>query len=201
MRAVLRLLTAIAMIAVCGYLVTQGFKIVQFSLAVANIDTLEQRVKIINDWATASGVGSIALQAGLGATPAIDDSQRYEMLSAMLSIKPLSSTDWLSIARVRLGMGQPMTDVLRSLSLSVLTGPNEEFVMVDRGIFGVTLWDSLSPDLKWRVAVDLTTGERGAREKIHAILSAEPETVRNELRGAMLATGRSPKEVERRLGF
>ena len=48
-----------------------------------------------------------------------------------------------------------MEQVLGSLKLSVLTGPNEGYVMAERGIFGVSLWESLSPDLKSRAAIDL----------------------------------------------
>ena len=48
-----------------------------------------------------------------------------------------------------------MEQVLGSLELSVLTGPNEGYVMAERGIFGVSLWEDLSPDLKNRVAIDL----------------------------------------------
>ena len=50
---------------------------------------------------------------------------------------------------------QPMEQVLESLKLSTLTGPNEGYVMAERGIFGVSLWEGLSPDLKSRVAIDL----------------------------------------------
>ena len=96
-----------------------------------------------------------------------------------------------------------MEQVLESLELSMVTGPNEGYVMADRGIFGVSLWESLPPDLKRRVAIDLAAGEItvAGNEKFRAVLSAQSEQVRNELRAAMLATGLSPKEVERRLGF
>ena len=101
-----------------------------------------------------------------------------------------------------------MEDVLGSLKLSMLTGPNEGYVMTERGVFGVSLWESLSPDLKSRVAVDLapmlfprTPAEGAVSGKFRAVLSAKPERVRNELREALVATGLSPKEIEQRLGF
>ena len=40
----------------------------------------------------------------------------------------------------------------------MLTGPNEGYIMADRGIFGVSLWESLPPDLKRRMAIDLAVG-------------------------------------------
>ena len=48
--------------------------------------------------------------------------------------------------------------VLGSLRLSMLTGPNEGYAMTERGIFGVSLWESLAPDLKRRVVLDLAGG-------------------------------------------
>jgi hypothetical protein len=71
--------------------------------------------------------------------------------------------------------------------------------MADRAIFGVSLWESLSPDLKRKVVIDLAGAE--TNEKFRSVLSVQPVGVRNELREALLATGLSPKEIEQRLGF
>jgi hypothetical protein len=94
-----------------------------------------------------------------------------------------------------------MDDVFGSLELSMLTGPNEGYVMEDRRFFGVSLWDKLSPDLKRRVANDLAAGEIFNGQKFRDLVSAQPEQVRNELRAALIAAGLSPKEIEKRLGF
>jgi hypothetical protein len=207
MRADIRLWTAIALIGACGFSVTRGSAIVHFSLAMANVDSSEKRDEIINTWSFVPEVASAALHAGLTKENDISDQKaansRREALSAILSIEPLSSLDWLSLSGVQLVTDQPMGQVLGSLELSMLTGPNEGYVVVQRGIFGVSLWESLSPYLKGRVAIDLAAGEITVtgNEKFRAILSAQPERARNELRAAMLATGLSPKEVERRLGF
>jgi hypothetical protein len=85
--------------------------------------------------------------------------------------------------------------------LSMMTGPNEGYVMADRGIFGVSLWEVLSPDLKRHAAMDLSAGEILDNGKFRAVLSTKSEGVQNELRTAILATGLSAKEVEQRLGF
>ena len=85
--------------------------------------------------------------------------------------------------------------------LSTVTGPNEGYVMADRGMFSVSLWEDLTPDLRRHVATDLATGEMPDRAKFRAILAAKSAAVQDELRKAMLATGLSPKEMERRLGL
>ena len=210
MRADIRLWTAIAMIGICGFSVGQGWRIVHFSLTMANIDSSEKRAEIINRWSAVPGLASTALRADL--TEEINPSdlqaanRRREAFSAILSIKPLSSIDWLSLSGMQLVTDQPMEQVLESLKLSMLTGPNEGYVMGERAVFALSLWDVLSPNLKSHVAIDLgpiprTPAEGAVRGKFQAVLSAEPERVRNELRKALLATGLSPKEIEQRLGF
>jgi hypothetical protein len=69
--------------------------------------------------------------------------------------------------------------------------------MAERGIYGVSLWQRLSPDLKRRVANDLAVDEY---PDILKILSTQPEQVRTELREALIAAGLSPQEVEKRVG-
>lgn len=212
MRASIRLLTAIALIAMSGLSVAQGWRIVHFSLATMNIDSSEKRAEITNTWRAVPGLASIALQANL--TDEINPSdmmvayRRRAILSELLSIRPLSSVDWFSLSGMQLVTNQSMEDVLASLKLSMLTGPNEGYVMTKRGVFGVSLWESLSPDLKSRVAYDLgptlfpnSPAEGAEGGKLRAALSAKPEHVRKEIREALLATGLSPKEIEQRLGF
>jgi hypothetical protein len=204
MRANIRFWTALIVIVTCAFSVVRGVSIVRFSLAMATIGS-ESRAEIIDTWATVPGVASTALQTKL--KEKIDPSNltaansRREALSAMLSIEPLSSTDWLSLSGVQLITDQPMDQVLATLMLSALTGPNEGYIMTDRGIFGVSLWEDLSADLKQRMAIDLAAKEPPANGRFRTVLSTKSEVVRNELRTGMLATGLSPKEVDRRLGF
>jgi hypothetical protein len=205
MRADIRLLTAITMIGICGFSMVRGWTIVHFSLAMVNISSSENRTEIINTWTAVPDVASAALQADLREKINISDSKeansRREAFSSILSIKPLSSVDWLSLSGMQLVTDQPMEQVLGSLELSMVTGPNEGYVMAERGIFGVSLWESLSPNLKRRAAIDLAAGDIPENEKFRAALSTKPEQARNELRKALLATGLSPKEIEQRLGF
>lgn len=202
MRIDIRLWTAIAMIGICGFSVARGWGIVHFSLAMANIDSSEKLAEIVNTWSSAPDVASTALQADLtediNPSDLIATTRRREVLSAILSIKPLSSMDWLSLSGLQQVTDQPMEQVFDGLKLSMLTGPNEGYLMAERGIYGVSLWERLSPDLKRRVAIDLATVE--INDRIRAVLFAQPQQVRDELRAAMLATGLSPKEVEQRLG-
>jgi hypothetical protein len=210
MRADIRLWTAIAIIGICGFSIAQGYRIARFSMV--NVHASENQAEILRTWAAVPGLASRALQSQLAGN--IDPSDlkaandRREVLSAMLTIRPLSSIDWLSLSGMQLLTDRPMEQVLESLELSVLTGPNEGYVMAERGIFGVSLWEDLSRDLKSRAALDLgpiiyprTPAEGAEWDKFRTVLATKSELVRNELRKALVATGISPNDIEQRLGF
>jgi hypothetical protein len=203
MRALIRFLTAMTLIGICGFTIIRGSEIVQFFVATANIESSEKRAELIKSWTSSSEVASAALQAELKDKIDISDAKaansRRETLSSILSIKPMSSVNWLSLSGVQFVTDQPMEQVADSFELSMVTGPNEGYLWADRGVFGVSIWDSLSSNLKRRVATDLTAPEVASNGKLRAVLSAKPERVRNELREALVATGLSPKEIEQRL--
>jgi len=171
-----------------------------------SIESLEKGAEALHPWTVVPGVASAALKAELrekidASAPKAADNRR-EALSATLSIEPLSPVNWLSLSGMQLVTDQPMEQVLESFELSMVTGPNEGYVMADRGIFGVSLWERLPKELKRRVAVDLAVGEVTVDNgKLKSVLSAKSAPVRNELRAAVLATGLLPQEVERRLRF
>ena len=204
-RVTIRLLTAIALIVMSGVAVAQGWGIVRFFLASMDIVSSEKRARIADTWRAISGVTSTALGDELADETNQSDMiaayRQRALLSAILSIKPLSSMHWLSLSRMELMTHQSMQDVFGSLELSMLTGPNEGYVIEDRRLFGVSLWEKLPPDLKRRVANDLAVGEIFNGEKLRAFVSAQPEQVRAELREALIAAGVSSKEIEERLGF
>jgi hypothetical protein len=204
-RVTIRLLTAIALIVISGIAVAQGWGIVRFFLASTNIVSAEKRARTADAWRATSGITSTALQDELAdeanQSDMIAPYHRRALLSEILSIKPLSSMDWLSLSRAELMTHQSMKDVFGTLELSMLTGPNEGYVMEDRRLFGVSLWEKLPPDLKRRAANDLAVGEIYDSLKFRGLVSGQPEQVRNELRAALIGAGVSPKESEKRLGF
>jgi hypothetical protein len=201
----IRFCTAITMITVCVFAVVRGFGIVQFSRVKMEIGSAESRAESMQSWVTVAGLRAAALQSQLA--PSIDPSDlkaadsRRETLAAILSVKPMSSNDWLSLSGMQLMTDQPMEQVRGSLMLSKVTGPNEGYTMTERGIFGVSLWEDLSPDLKRHVINDLAAGEIPESSKIRAVFDPKSAAVREELRTSLLATGLSPKQVERRLGL
>ncbi len=209
---VIRWSTAIALIVICGVSALQGWGIVRFFLANTNIVSAEKRARIGDVWRATRGITSTVLNDDLAdetnQSDIIAAYRRRELLSAILSIEPLSSMDWLSLSKAELMTHQSMEDVFGSLELSVLTGPNEGYVMGERAVFALSLWDRLPADLKRHTAGDVaammfsrTPAEAEMLGKIRAVLAAQPDRVRNEVREAVVATGVSPEGIEKGLGL
>src|SRR6516225_9170440 len=182
MRADIRLLTAIVMIGICGFSIVRGFGIVRFSLAIES----EERAEIVSSWSSVPDVASRALRADLTYQINLSDqksaNRRRQTLCALVSIKPMSSYDWLAVSGLQFVTDRPMEQVFDSLELSMLTGPNEAYVMGERAVFAVSLWERLPSDLKSHVAIDVAgmmdtrTPEEGAEVgKLQAVLATQPE--------------------------
>jgi hypothetical protein len=212
MRATIRLLTTIALIVMSGIAVAQGWGIVRFFLASTNIVSAEKRARTADAWRATSGITSTALNDELADETSQSDIiaayRQRELLSAILSIKPLSSGDWLALSKAELMTRQPIENVFGSLELSMLTGPNEGYVMGERAVFAIPLWERLPADLKRHAATDVaammlrrTPAEGETLAKIRAVLAGQPDRVRNEVREAVVASGVSPEAIEKGLGF
>jgi hypothetical protein len=203
MRAQIRFCTAIVVIGICGFAAVWGWNIAHFSLAMMNDDPAKKRAEA-GAWAGVAGIAANARQAEM--MDKIDPSdltaanEGLETLSAFLSVKPLSSYHWLLLASMEFATAQRMDDVLDALTLSALTGPNEDYIMVQRAIFGLSVWEELPADLKKRVVADLSAEKITDNPNFRGVVSGRPQEVRNELRTALLAEGLPPKDVER-LGF
>jgi hypothetical protein len=204
MRVDIRFWTAIAVIGFCGFAVARGWNVLHFSVALANIESSERRAETARTWTGRSGVATTAVKTELEDKFDPSDwrasNKRLDDLSALLSLKPVSPIDWLSLSRLELLTAQPRAQILASLLLSWVTGPNEGYVMAERETFGLSLWEVLPPDLRSRVIADLARVEITESGKFKTALSTKPEAVQKEIRAGLLALGLSPKEVEHRLG-
>ena len=91
-------------------------------------------------WTRVPGIASSARQVELmdqiNPSDLTAANERRETVSAFLSIRPLSSYHWLLLSSMEFATAQRMDDVLETLTLSMLTGPNEGYVMSEWGIFG-----------------------------------------------------------------
>jgi hypothetical protein len=202
-----RLLTTVAILALCSFAVARGWNIVRFVDARAHAGVHETGVEKIRSWDKTPGLRDAALQASLTKIADMTDAdgarKRADDLSNFLSIQPLSSANWLSLAGMRLVAGQPEKQVLAALTMSWLTGPNEGSVMLQRGVFGLLLWEVLPADLRKRVIDDVTGAILGAvahdSELTAAknILSTKSVDIREEIASLMLGKSLSATQLAR----
>jgi hypothetical protein len=202
-----RLLTALAIIGLCAVTVSWGWSIVGFANARARAVESEHRADAVRHWTAIPGLAGDALEVSLtdAAEPTDIDAarKRGEALNAILSVRPLSSTNWLSLAGVRLVAGEGYDMVLGALAMSSLTGANEGSVMLQRGIFGLVQWEALPPDVRKRIIADLagavleTTVRDGEIAPAKSVLSVKTADTRREIANLLLAQGVSAKELAR----
>jgi hypothetical protein len=201
----MRVLTALAIIALCLFVITRGWRIAAFAQA----QTISGRSELadLTNWVAVPGVTSSALQATLARMAAVSDRgsarQRAERLTAVLSVRPLSSEEWLSLAEMRLAAGQPEKDVRSALLMSAITGPNEDYLMWQRGLFGILIWQSLPAEARRQAMRDLAGALRGVplgEREISALknlLSEKSAEARSQVADLLKVEGLSGTELGR----
>jgi hypothetical protein len=144
-----RLGTSFVVLALCTFAASRGWSTAHFAMLRNGLDH-PALVSPLGAWIGAPGVTTAALSATLTqmTDPADLDgaAKRLDELAALLSVRPLSSRNWLFLAEMRLVSGRPKPEVLAALKMSWVTGPNEGMLMWQRGVFGVLIWELLSPE-------------------------------------------------------
>ena len=200
-----RLLTTIVILGLCGFAAVRGWSIVRFVDARAHLGSGETRGEAVRFWVEVPGLRGAALQASLTQMADVADidgaRKRADDLSALLSVRPLSSVNWLSLGSMRLVTGKPDKEVLEALEMSWVTAPNEGSVMFQRGVFGLLLWDALPANAHKRVIDDIAGAMLGTpvddRELALAknVLSAKSAESRREIAGLMQAESLSAIQI------
>jgi hypothetical protein len=196
-----RVSTALVVIGLCALAMSRGWSMVQFSQARAGLAPGERAAGRLGAFAGVPGVATAALEAS--ATPVAGPSdqagarKRVDELTTVLSLRPMSSMNWLSLAGMRLVTGQPPDKVLAALAMSSLTGPNEHAMMYQRGVFELLQWETLPNDFRKRAIRDLSGamlsgnwGDSHRRAVVGALGGKSDETrgdIGDLLRGAGVA--------------
>jgi hypothetical protein len=199
--------TGLAILGLCSFAIVRGWSIVRFVDARAHLDLREARVEAIRSWVGLPGLSSTALQESLtqmeDATDVDGARKRADELSALLSVRPLSSVNWLALGGMRLVTGQPEKEVLSALEMSWVTGPNEGSVMLQRGTFGLLLWEALPGDARRRVIDDIvgalleTPVDNSELALARNVLTAKSVDARLEITSRMQAESLSATQLAR----
>lgn len=190
------LLTVVAVAGICGWPVWQGYDLVRYSLA-------DAKPEAVQPWVAVSG---LAFDAHEYALTSVDDSsddktirKRRDELVEMLAIRPLSSYYWLELAKSRVDAGEVSSKSVEALSLSVVTGFNESYLITQRGLFGIWQWEVLPPETQKRAVTDLVVRRPSDRDMawLKKTLSEKTEQVRQEISLALQAQGYSKDNLIR----
>jgi hypothetical protein len=174
----------------------RGWDILRFSWA-------EENGEGTRPWADVSGLVFSALESSLTALSDPGDkdqvSKRRDQITEILSMRPLASEYWLTLAGIRVVGGEALSGALDALMLSSLTGPNEGYLIAQRGIFGVSYWEILPPEVRSRAVSDLAARRLADRnaERVRNILAEKTPDVRQEIGAALRARGFSDADFSR----
>jgi hypothetical protein len=203
----MRLLTALAIIGLCAFAAIRGWSMAHFAEERARFASSQSEVAGVGRWIGVPGLTGAALETSLAQTVGASDidgvRKRAESLAALLSVRPLSSENWLSFAGMRLVTARPYNEVLAALLMSSVTGPNEGTVMWQRGIFGLLLWQALPSDARRRTIGDLAGaiggGSVGDREMRAAknVLGVKSMETRSAIADLLRAEGVTEVKLDR----
>jgi hypothetical protein len=201
----MRLLTILIVVGTCGYAAIFGWEIVGFAIAVEQ--TRGDVVDTLLGWRDVPGISGAAIEAALSRIPfesgPADAQRRADPSAMLLAVRPLSSTDWLSLAGLRVASGAPNNGFRSALVMSYLAGPNED-IMLQRGIFGVLQWEKLTDADRHRVVRDLAGAVTGNAipdsGTIKLILDQQSSNVRSDIR-TMLGAEQIPAADLGRIGL
>jgi hypothetical protein len=119
----------------------------------------------------------------------------------VLARRPLSSINWLRLARDQLADGRDPVVIVPTFVMSILTGPDEGYVMAQRGLVGIMLWEKLPRDVRSHVAGDITGAfiplTQAEKDDYRNALNGKSEAVRGEIRDALVTARLFPAALER----
>ena len=173
----------------------EGTNVIRYAHAVSKPE--------LRGWTSIPGVASSASESAL---TRVDDSsdentiiERRDELAHILTITPLSSDIWLQLAESRIDAHDTPAKALEALELSAITGPNEGYMIMQRGLFGIWQWENLPPEAQLRAINDLMTTQISDAKSswLRTTLSEKTGPVREEIRAALQARGFSENNLVR----
>jgi hypothetical protein len=201
--------TASVVSALCCLVVWRGWEILQLSAVEATLGTQANRVEAFGPWLSVPGLAYSARQASFSGEVQASDTegalQRSGELTDILSVTPMSSAHWLLLSAMRNVAREPLVWTVAALAMSNVTGANEGYMMPQRAIFALSLWENLPSDLRLGAANDLAlswkTFTDPRRIQLRNILAAKSDSVRADIRKSLTGSARLTTEDLVQLGL
>ena len=142
-------------------------------------------------------VRDIVLVRTPGYTAAIENA-----LDEVVRASPASVIAWQARAAHQLARGAPMERVVPGFRMSVLTGSHEGYYMTLRVTFGLEYWSEL-PEVDRRTVIRDLVGSATefGPDRYRDIVAKKSQAERDEIRAAVMASGRGSKALLQALGI
>jgi hypothetical protein len=136
-------------------------------------------------------VRDIVLVRTPGDTAAIENALREVAVAS-----PTSVAAWQPLVSYQAARGIPMERVLVAFRMSVLTGSHEGYYMTQRAKFGLEYWSEL-PEVDRRIAIRDLVGSATdfGPDRYRNIVASKSQAERDEIRAAVMASGRGSKAL------
>jgi hypothetical protein len=155
-------------------------------------------VRSVSAWTNTTGVAAqariLAFQIAVATqadTAAIDN-----VLDEMVKASPTSAAAWQVRAAYQVAHGAPMEYVLAGFRMSALTGSHEGYYMAQRAMFGLQHWSELPEEDRRTVIRDIVgSASEFGPDRYRNVVAAKSEPERDEIRAAVIASGRASKTL------
>jgi hypothetical protein len=156
-------------------------------------------------WENTTGVAARARNLSLnlvkvntpGDTAAIENA-----LDQVVKASPTSVAAWQTRAAYQRALGVPMERVLPGFRMSVLTGSHEGQYMTERVAFGLDYWTELPEEDRRTVIRDLVgSASEFGPDMYRYIVAGKSPGERDEIRAAIMASGRGSNALLQKLGI
>jgi hypothetical protein len=166
---------------------------------------IEKMLGPVSAWKNTNGVAtrarSLALDISLAET--LGDGAAVEnALDDVIKVSPTSAGAWQARAVAQRVRGAPMERVLPGFRMSVLTGSHEGHFMAQRVRFGLEHWIEMPEEDRRAVIRDLvgSAAEFGP-DRYRNVVAKKSQAERDEIRDAIMASGRGSEALLRALGI
>jgi hypothetical protein len=203
-------LSALGLLLVFAVTAYAGVNIVAYERLEARVDRARgQRIDAtlgsISAWKNTSGLATrartLALQTIMAETPG-DTAAMENALDELVKASPTSVAAWQALAAYQGARGAPIERVLPAFRMSALTGSHEGYYMAQRVMFGLQYWTEL-PESDRRATIRDLVGsavEYGP-DRYRNIVAGKSQVERDEIRAAILTSGRGSKALFQALGL
>lgn len=194
----------IALAGVFALVMWKGIELSRFALAKERVDQVillssaqekgqgaagaSELGTVLTSWNNVIGVRSDAVLASIAIKRLLSPKNLGDLQPeaiSILSVRPMAAQAWILLAGTRLLSGQPIDKAAFALQTGLMLAPNEDDLIAERLVYGLIIWESLSPSAKERIALDLSIAGGAEIEKIRPIIAQKDMAMRKDIRARL----------------